>query len=328
MNSTTCRPHSSYVALFILWFHILPVLNSHSSPVDQGRVYTNWFYDQAFDRLYAQFSIDTKPCMTVEILNTLYLHIDINFGEESEILEEKAERYELNEDLWVYTRHVIFTRVSDGITFYAVLEVHWIFYDDDSIYWIAISPSTTKEAPSDLKDCKTRTELHLPFQEEWLVLAGGRGIEQNYHASQTVQQFAYDFVIMKNDSMHTGDGQENEQSYCFGKSILSPADGVVTESQNDVHDNTPGVMNAEQPLGNFVVIDHGDNEFSLLAHMKRHSVMVRPGDFVKMGEVIGLSGNSGNSGVAHVHYQLQNAPVFMQALCPSSTVSDSICRPC
>ena len=123
---------------------------------------------------------------------------------------------------------------------------------------------------------------------------GGGTVEQNYHASQTVQQFAYDFVIMKNDSMHSGDGQENEQYYCFGKSIIAPADGIVTDSQNEIHDNMPGVLNAEHPLGNFVIIDHGSNEFSLLAHMKQHSVMVRPGDVVKLGEVIGLSGNSWN----------------------------------
>ena len=91
-----------YIALLILLLHILLVLNSYAEPIDQGKIYTDWFYNQAFDRLYAQFSQDTKPFMSVEILNTLYLHVYSNFGKESEILEEKIERYELNEELWVY----------------------------------------------------------------------------------------------------------------------------------------------------------------------------------------------------------------------------------
>ncbi|MGG1659400.1 M23 family metallopeptidase [Brevibacillus sp. NRS-1366] len=55
------------------------------------------------------------------------------------------------------------------------------------------------------------------------------------------------------------------------------------------------LMNTEQPAGNFVEIDHGHGEFSMLAHLKQASVTVAPGDRVGTGDVIGLCGNSGNS---------------------------------
>jgi murein DD-endopeptidase MepM/ murein hydrolase activator NlpD len=56
--------------------------------------------------------------------------------------------------------------------------------------------------------------------------------------------------------------------------------------------------------GNVIVIDHGNGEFSFLAHLNQGSVRVSKGDEVKKGQVIGLLGNSGNSNAPHLHYHL------------------------
>ena len=62
----------------------------------------------------------------------------------------------------------------------------------------------------------------------------------------------------------------------------------------------PGLM-----LGNHVVIDHGDGEFSGLAHFRQGSVPVKAGQRVAQGEKIGEMGHSGmGSGLVHVHYEL------------------------
>src|SRR4029077_19752002 len=63
--------------------------------------------------------------------------------------------------------------------------------------------------------------------------------------------------------------------------------------------------------GNCVVIDHGDGEFSLLAHMKRGSVKVKKGDRVKMGDPIGQLGNSGATTGPHLHYHLMAGPKLL-----------------
>ena len=55
-------------------------------------------------------------------------------------------------------------------------------------------------------------------------------------------------------------------------------------------------------FGNCVVIDHGNSEFSLLAHMQEGSVTVKVGDQVVAGQVIGKLGNSGSSFGPHLHY--------------------------
>ena len=54
-----------------------------------------------------------------------------------------------------------------------------------------------------------------------------------------------------------------------------------------------------------VVIDHGNGEFSMMGHMQKGSVRVKPGEVVKQGQVLGLMGNSGDTSGPHIHYQLQ-----------------------
>jgi murein DD-endopeptidase MepM/ murein hydrolase activator NlpD len=67
-------------------------------------------------------------------------------------------------------------------------------------------------------------------------------------------------------------------------------------------------MDPQNPVGNGVVIDHGNGEFSLLAHMQPKSLRVKTGDKVKASQVIGLVGNSGNTSEPHIHYHLQDGP--------------------
>lgn len=61
-------------------------------------------------------------------------------------------------------------------------------------------------------------------------------------------------------------------------------------------------------LGNHVVLDHGEDSFSVYAHLRRGSVAVGPGDTVETGEVLGRVGNSGNTSEPHLHFQLMDRP--------------------
>ena len=61
-------------------------------------------------------------------------------------------------------------------------------------------------------------------------------------------------------------------------------------------------------MGNCVIIDHGNSEYSVMAHMQQGSVTVKVGERVAAGQVIGRLGNSGDSFGPHLHYQLQSGP--------------------
>jgi murein DD-endopeptidase MepM/ murein hydrolase activator NlpD len=112
---------------------------------------------------------------------------------------------------------------------------------------------------------------------------------------------------------HRQDTRRNEDYYAFGRELLAPADGIVTEVIDGVRDNAPGSMNPLSALGNAVFIQHTEHEVSVLAHLKQGSTKVKAGDKVTRGRVIGLCGNSGNSSEPHLHYHLQNLPVIQDA---------------
>ncbi|WP_438348344.1 peptidoglycan DD-metalloendopeptidase family protein [Paenibacillus sp. FA6] len=152
----------------------------------------------------------------------------------------------------------------------------------------------------------TTTTYELPFHGDWLVFWGGSNMLVNYHYEYESQRYAYDFVQVKNGYSFTGDPLKNNSYYAFGQDILAPADGTVISVVNHIPDNEPvGVMNEKEPAGNVVVIDHG-GEYSFLAHLKKDSVTVNPGDQVKLGDKIGELGNSGNSSEAHLHFQISD----------------------
>lgn len=207
----------------------------------------------------------------------------------------------------VYLRRARFEKLPMDVL------VQWALDAEGKVAGFFIRPDQSaprEAAASDYLDYQTRTALRLPFDEAFFVFWGGRDIDQNYHAVDANQRFALDLVVMRDGSSHAGEGRSNEDYYCFGKPILAPAAGTVVEALDGVEDNVPGRMNREVLTGNRVIIDHGNHEYSMLAHLRNGSVAVKAGDAVEAGQAIGECGNSGNSSEPHLHYQLQDGPEF------------------
>jgi murein DD-endopeptidase MepM/ murein hydrolase activator NlpD len=159
------------------------------------------------------------------------------------------------------------------------------------------------------------TQLSLPFRGRWLVSQGGDSQELNSHHEVPNQRFAFDLVAVGEDGkVHRGEGRANEDHYAFGREVLAPADGVVTDVIEGVRDNVPGSLNPYSALGNAIFIQHRENEVSVLAHLKQSSIRVKVGERVKRGQVVGLCGNSGNSSRPHLHYHLQSTPIIQDAV--------------
>lgn len=76
-----------------------------------------------------------------------------------------------------------------------------------------------------------------------------------------------------------------------GTPMRAPADGVV------------GLAEPLFVRGNGVTIDHGDGVCSGFWHLSK--ILVRPGQAVKAGDLIGLSGNTGLSNGPHVHFEIR-----------------------
>lgn len=77
-----------------------------------------------------------------------------------------------------------------------------------------------------------------------------------------------------------------------GTKIYAPADGVVEVTRR-----------SKKGSGNFLRLQHSFGFSSSYSHLK--GFKVRPGQFVRKGELIAISGNSGLSSGPHLHYEVR-----------------------
>jgi hypothetical protein len=271
------------------------------SALERGRLYTGLFYHGDADRLWQQFSPELRRLFGSPAgVREFAAEVRRDFGAETRVLGEQTIPW-LGRDL--YHRSSSFSGAPGAVW------IEWTMNVAGTIEAFEVKPGVP-EAPTRFLGYATRTELRLPFTGDWFVVWGGRSTFQNYHAAFVDQRFAYDFLVVRDGRTYAGDAALNESYFCFGQPILAPAAGVVRAAADGIADNRPGATNAREPLGNHVVLDHGNGEFSFLAHLQRGSVAVQPGREVRAGEVIGRCGNSGNSTEAHLHYHLQNTAAF------------------
>ncbi|MDX1549299.1 MAG: M23 family metallopeptidase [Lysobacter spongiicola] len=223
-------------------------------------------------------------------------------GEETAVQDEAA----LVEDgIRVYRRVSTWSQHSGPIL------VTWAFDDEGMVVGFFVRPQPQTAASTRL-DYQTRARLRLPFGGQWKVFWGGRTLEQNYHAESTGQRFAYDFVREVDGSSHSGNGAALEDYHCWGEPILAPAPATVVAAVDGLPDQPIGTTNAQAPAGNHVMLDLGRGEYALLAHFQQDSLQVATGDEVAAGDVLGRCGNSGNTSEPHLHFHLQDSPVFGQ----------------
>lgn len=156
----------------------------------------------------------------------------------------------------------------------------------------------------------TNNSYIMPIKGDWFVFWGGTNELINYHYAYENQRYAYDLVQVKDGASFKETRLRNENFYAFNQEILSPAAGKVVKVVDGLKDNTPGEMDAEHPAGNYVVIEHDHKEYSMLAHLQKHSIEVREGEIVTEGQCIGRCGNSGNSSEPHLHFQVMDSPDF------------------
>ncbi|WP_375753954.1 peptidoglycan DD-metalloendopeptidase family protein [Vibrio sp. HN007] len=94
--------------------------------------------------------------------------------------------------------------------------------------------------------------------------------------------------VTKKRTMHRG----LDFAVNTGTPVYAPADGVVEVTRK-----------SNQGSGNYLRLSHAYGITSSYSHLK--SFKVRNGDFVKKGDLIALSGNTGMSSGAHLHYEVR-----------------------
>jgi murein DD-endopeptidase MepM/ murein hydrolase activator NlpD len=76
-----------------------------------------------------------------------------------------------------------------------------------------------------------------------------------------------------------------------GTLVRATAAGIVAETGEDTE------------YGTFVLLSHAGEYQSMYGHLSRS--LVHGGQHIAAGEVIGLSGNTGNSSAPHLHFEIR-----------------------
>ena len=85
-----------------------------------------------------------------------------------------------------------------------------------------------------------------------------------------------------------------------GTTILAARDGIVIRVKED--GSKGGWSRKYASQGNNIVIQHSDNSRSGYWHLQKDGALVKVGDTVNQGQVIGLSGKTGYAAIPHLHF--------------------------
>lgn len=202
----------------------------------------------------------------------------------------------------------------------------------------------TAAIPIDAATSKTQFRWPMSGKRTWLVGSGASF--HSTHRWAVPEEFALDIIAVdETGSTHRGSGARNTDFHAYGADVVAAADGIVVQTIDGVADASPmlrgptesmeayygriGQQQAENMSkgargvsGNAVVLDHGNGEYSVYAHLAPGSVSVSKGNRVAAGQRIGKLGSSGNSTEPHLHFQVCDRPSTLSCAAIPPTFKD------
>lgn len=170
-------------------------------------------------------------------------------------------------------------------------------------------------------------EVAPPLRGPGWVVANGCCSPPNAHRAATLaidgtvhapERFAIDFVQLNREGrLFSGPLDRNSSYAFFGTPIHSATAGTVVGVRDGLPEQTPGALPAGATIqnagGNHVVVRIGPRRFAFYAHLQPGSITVGRGDRVRVGQVVGRLGNTGNTDGAHLHFHIMDSPSPLEA---------------
>ncbi|RZS64572.1 peptidase M23-like protein [Agromyces ramosus] len=175
--------------------------------------------------------------------------------------------------------------------------------------------------------------------ENWMAVTTPAHRVPSHGTDMLGQRYAYDFLIVdrrKGVHFHPASslrgelvGGRTRESYAWGATIHAPFDAEVVRAVDGMPErgwihparelanmikNAVTFSPEKLPsiLGNHVILRAGD-VYAALVHMAPGTVAVADGQRVRVGDVLGRVGHTGNSTSPHLHFQLMDSADPMTA---------------
>jgi hypothetical protein len=184
-----------------------------------------------------------------------------------------------------------------------------------------------------LTDLSATTVVDFPLRGEWRALNTPAKRVPSHGTDYFGQRYAYDFV--RTDETGTRFHRRSlvlhllavlpaaaflcwdETVYsAFGGRVVSVGDGWPDRMRvNALWELVRGTLFATGPrrtdyrplAGNYVMVE-GDAGVAMYAHLRKGSIRVSLGETIPAGVPLAAVGNSGNSTMPHLHFQLMDGP--------------------
>ncbi|MDP8227685.1 MAG: M23 family metallopeptidase, partial [Candidatus Celaenobacter polaris] len=187
------------------------------------------------------------------------------------------------------------------------------------------------EFPIELYFSKVTQNFIFPLRGKLCVCNLPMNIPQ--HRKAKFQEFALDIVGYEFSTSRRSKPLELSDYSIFRKDVISIGDGTIVEIGDEFPDSEiskpksyseeyfneiskrllPNIGMKNTMLGNYILIDHNNEQYSLYAHLSENSITVKKGDRIKQGDLIAKVGNTGHSTEPHLHFQLIDSKNIFEA---------------
>lgn len=177
--------------------------------------------------------------------------------------------------------------------------------------------------------------VDFPLRGEWMAVHTPGSRIPSHGTDMLGQRYAFDLIRFdprKGAPFHPRGGLRvllvgipTRECHGWGEPVHAPLDGVVVAARDGVPERTrvhpirelalvvkagltfrPTARHLRRVLGNHVILRCGDVHAGF-AHLTTGSIAVEDGQAVRIGDVLGRVGHTGNSTAPHLHFQLMDS---------------------
>jgi urea transporter len=147
------------------------------------------------------------------------------------------------------------------------------------------------------------THVLLPTTREVTVTQGFDG--KLSHRGDWKHALDFEIHDAAGNACPPGCDDDLSHYYTQGLEIRAPGSGEIVRVIDNVADNVPGACNFAHNWGNHLILRLDYGGVVKLAHFTKNGIVVKAGQRVAAGDLLGYCGNSGRSPVPHIHLHTQ-----------------------